>query len=129
MNTIINLLFNTRPGGLAGYELWSFLALVIALIVVFLVVRFPQVKNKITFPGTIWKKLNAFAVINLVIAGAIFFFRYELVPVLSMRIWIILWIVGMAWYLKGFPQKAREINAKKEADKAEQERTKYFPKK
>ena len=129
MNTIINLLFNTRPGGLAGYELWGFLAVAIALIAVFLGARYPRIKNKITCPGTILKKLSAFAVINLVIAGAIFFFRYELIPVLSMRIWMILWIVGMVWYLKGFPQKAREINAKKEADKAEQERTKYFPKK
>jgi multisubunit Na+/H+ antiporter MnhG subunit len=81
-------------------------------------------KRKKDFYRTLWGKTFTFFVVNAIIGTAINFFRQEIIPFLSARIWIGLWIVGsIAWialiisYAKKLPDKKKELEKEKEFKK------------
>ncbi|MCK5510685.1 hypothetical protein KAI65_04060, partial [Candidatus Parcubacteria bacterium] len=104
------------------------------LIVVFLIslligaVFFKILKNrKRNLYNKIWSKLHLFSLSNLIIGLFLLFFSYELLPFLSMRLWLLLWGLGMIVWLAFIFKIFNEIPKIKEKMAKEDEYKKYLP--
>ncbi len=119
-------LLNMRPGALHYYGIIAFvfaIILFISIIVAFSIAK--KRKNNIYF--RLWRKLNAFAISNLVLAIFILFFEYEESVFLSARIIPLLWLGTMlVWLFFIFKEYKKIPGLKKEYEK-KMEYNKYIP--
>jgi hypothetical protein len=114
--------FNRSPGmfsSISGKFLIGVIILSVLLAIASLIL-----KNKKSFYRLLWGKTFILFVVNALIGTAIYFFRQEIIPFLSSRIWIGLWVVGMiAWagliisYAKKLPEKKKQLEKEKEFKK------------
>jgi len=128
MGNLLKLSFwlNMTPGNLTQGAL--------RLIVIFLIslfigaIFFKILKNrKRNLYNKIWSKLHLFSLSNLIIGLFLLFFSYELLPFLSMRLWLLLWGLGMIVWLALIFKIFNEIPKIKEKMAKEDEYKKYLP--
>lgn len=100
--------------------------ILIGIIILFVLLAIASLilKNKKDFYQSLWGKTFALFIANALIGGALYFFRQQIIPFLSSRIWIGLWVVGMiAWaglivfYAKKLPDKKKQLDKEKEFKK------------
>lgn len=101
------------------------------MIVFFLVagIFFYLVKRskKYNIYNNIWSNLVGFGFANFAIGLVIWFFVYEMIPVLSSRFWFLLWGAEMVVWGFFVYSEYPKIKTKQESAKAKQEYKKYIP--
>jgi hypothetical protein len=122
----IDFWFNARPGNLISSSLWLFSAFLVLLLA--MAIFFNIIKNrKRNLYNKIWNRLASFSTANLIIGLFLLFFVYETVPFLSMRLWFLLWGLGMAVWLFFIIKIIKDIPSIKEKMAKEDEYKKYIP--
>ncbi len=129
MSTLLSLQYwvNMRPGSLSGLAMQAFLIFVIALVALGFVTFLLKKKKSAGLYKKVWQRLNSFSIGNTVIGIIIMFFTYEQLPFLSMRLWLLLWLVGMAVWLGFIVKSLLQVPILKEQLAKEQEYQKYIP--
>jgi len=118
---------NPRPGSLEPMNekiMIGFLALL--FVTAFLTTVLKKQYKKNPYRKTI-EKIATFAWANLVIGGFLAFFIYELVPFLSMRALLFLWVIGMIVWAIFIGKTFKIIPKIKEQKEREKEFKKYIP--
>jgi hypothetical protein len=118
----VSFWFNRSPGMLApttGKLLLGIIIFFLLLSVVFFIL-----KNQKGFYRPLLGKFLVFFATNAAIGAVLYFFRQQIIPFLSSRIWSGLWLVGMiAWvaliirYAKELPDKKRQLTEEREFKK------------
>ncbi|MDD5043906.1 MAG: hypothetical protein PHD51_04635 [Patescibacteria group bacterium] len=123
--------FNTHPGPLLKSSL-------IALVVIFLVFmagsviikKFSDFRWAGRIKKIIWRKISNMLGWLGILGLVYLFFAYEGVPVLGMRLWFLLWLIGLIVWLIFIIRYAVVKIPLKEKEQAEREHfEKYLPKK
>jgi hypothetical protein len=124
MGNLLNLQFwfNQRPDLLVPAAKNTLMGVILFLLTA-AIISFILKKGK-GFYAVLWKKLFNFFVANAIIGGALLFFSEELVPLLSSRFWLALWLVGaIVWiifiilYGKTLPEQKKNFAREKELKK------------
>lgn len=111
-------------GELMPISRYALIALIIALIGA--VVYFKM--NKEVWKKTLWKKtfeeVMTFCSVNFVAGLYLYFVSDQVIPVLSARMWFLIWFIEMAIWgyeiykgTKVIPERRKEIEAKRELNK------------
>jgi len=129
MNDFLNWRYwlNPRPGSLEPTNekiMIGFLVLLFATAFLITVLKKQYKKNP--YRKTI-EKIGTFVWTNLVIGVFLNFFIYELVPYLSMRFLLAIWIVGMIVWVIFIGKTLKIIPKIKEEKEREKEFKKYIP--
>lgn len=120
-------LFNLRPGSLSPLALNGLIVVAIsfaALVFFFGILKSRQKRN---IYHRVWRRAYSFGITNLIIALALLFFTYELVPFLSARFWFILWGAGIVVWLFFIARELVKIPKVKEEIAKERAYKKYIP--
>ncbi|MCD4762380.1 hypothetical protein K8R32_05505 [bacterium] len=117
--------FNWRPAEMGAGTFKMFVGFL--LILVISMVLFAILKKQKSVYGVIWRKLNLFSLSNLLIGAVLMFFSYELLPVLSARIWLLVWAIGMIVWLVFISRTMIKIPRLRAKKKEEAEFNKYIP--
>lgn len=118
---------NTRPGSLEPVSEKIFIGFLVLLFATsFLMFIFKKNYQKSSYRKTI-EKIKTFALTNLIIGAFLAFFTYEIVPYLSMRILILLWIISMIVWAVFIARTFTIIPKIKEEKEREKEFKKYIP--
>jgi len=96
-------------------------------IFIILTVAIAFLKNKNSLYKGILKKLYAFCLANSLIGLILFFLNYEMIPFLSARAWLGLWIIITLAWLFFILKKLKTIPETKKQLAKEQELKKYIP--
>lgn len=103
----------------------------IGMIIFFLIagIFFYLVKRskKYNIYNNIWSNLIGFGFANFAIGLVIWFFIYEMIPVLSSRFWFLLWGIEMVIWGFFIYSEYPKIKMKQESAKVKQEYKKYIP--
>lgn len=114
-----------RPEPLINLAQKTFISIIIALIILTIITAF--LKNKNSLYRGILKKLYGFCLANSIIGIIFFFLNYELIPFLSARIWLVLWLVIMLGWLIFILKRLKNIPETKKQLAKDQELKKYIP--
>ncbi|MFA5248438.1 MAG: hypothetical protein WC415_04400 [Patescibacteria group bacterium] len=118
--------FNQRPGLLIPFWKNGLIAVIIASFVLAVIVFI--VKKRAGLYRRLLDRIFTFFTTNFFIGLPLFFFNHESIPVLSSRLWYILWFIGMAIWIFFIVRYSLTLpDRKKEVDK-EKEFQKYIPK-
>lgn len=120
--------FKNSPGSISGLEFLIFLMVVLLFVSIFTISKYFKDKIKCDLPGSIHESVQDFAIWNLVFAGFIFFVRYELIPIFSMRFWYFIWLAGIVFHVKFIKEKICFIKKTKAVAKQKEAYQKYIPK-
>jgi amino acid transporter len=115
-----------RPGALnprAQIYFLIFLGLLV-LLAIFFGILSKKTKSLLT---KTWSRLYTFSIANLVIGIFLWFFTFELLPFLSMRLWFALWLIGILSWLGIISYKLSQLPKIKEEKQKLQEYNKYIP--
>jgi hypothetical protein len=114
---------NLRPNPIEPTAQKFFLSFVIILLVLTVVFFVLKLKNR-SFYNRIWRKLNTFFLTNFIVGLLFLFFAYEMIPFLSSRFWLLLWLMSdLVWLyfiirlLMGVPKIRKAIAKEKEFKK------------
>lgn len=117
--------FNWRPSEMGPGTFKIFVGFLLVLVIT--MVLFAILKKQKSVYGVIWRKLNLFSLSNLLIGAVLMFFSYELLPVLSARIWLLVWAIGMIAWLVFISRNMIKIPKLRARKKEEAEFNKYIP--
>lgn len=128
MQNLINFgyWFSLRPEALSPIAQKLFIGFIILLALICLLTAI--FKNHGGIYRGFLKKIYSFSFANAVIGLFILFFNYELIPFLSARFWLGLWLIMMIVWLIFILKYLRKIPATKKRVAAEKEFNKYLPK-
>ena len=129
MNTLFSLSFwiKLRPGLLSPFVFHGLIVFLVTLLAGFFIFHLLKKQKNTGLYRKIWLSLKTFCFSNLIIGLFLLFFAFEQLPFLAMRIWFLLWGIGMiAWMLYIIKQMSKIPNIQKE--KAEKDEfQKYIP--
>ena len=118
---------NMRPGSLTAFSQSVFLLFILILAILLFASWIIKKQKRKSLFNRIWRKLSSFSLTNIIISIFLLFFTYENLPFLSMRLWFLLWGLGMlVWLFFIFKEILNLPNIKKEMTK-EEEFKKYIP--
>lgn len=128
----LNYWFHNQPPYLSDFFTKVFLGLffiLISLSIVFQVMAFIQKKQKAqNIIIKFWKKIANFFFWMGIIEIILYFFRYERVPLLSSRFWLILWLIlFFSWAAYIIHLKFKKVPAIVSDKKQKEEFEKYLP--
>lgn len=106
---------------------YLFLAIIAALLVLAIttfVLQRRGGKNK-----KIFSELYYFGLGNFIIGFFLFFFRFEGTRFMTARYWLVLWFLGMIFWLYTIWKKFKALPIKRDKDHKMEEYLKYLPKK
>ena len=116
-----------RPGALSVGVFRAILVFVIILAVLTLFFYFLKKQKKFGFYKRILSRLNNLCLANVIIGTFIIFFVYEQLPFLSMRIWFLLWLLGILVWLGFIVNSMLKIPKLKKNQAEEENYQKYIP--
>ena len=102
----------------------AFLVFLLGLIIYTVMTR-PRKNNAYAM---FWAKTFSFALINLIVGSIIVFLNYETIPVLSIRLWFLIWGAEMIYWGMLLFKFYEKTTKKVEASKKNKEHKKYIPK-
>jgi amino acid transporter len=129
MNTLLSpsFWFKLRPGLLSPFVFRSLIVFLVILIAGLIVFNLLKKQKTAGLYRKIWLKLGNFCLANLIIGLFLLFFAFEQLPFLAMRIWFLLWALGMiVWFLYIVKVMSKIPDIKKEKQEKE-EFQKYIP--
>jgi hypothetical protein len=94
-----NLWFNIRPGLLTQPFFNIFLAIVVLLIVSSLVLKIIKNRNNKNLYFKFWGNAYFFSLTNAIIGFIYLFFCYEMIPLLSARFWLLIWLLEIVIWI------------------------------
>ncbi len=116
--------FNTRPGLLVQPYLSILFGVILVFMLLAIIFRVVKKNNGKNLYHKFWQGAYSFSVANAIIGAIIGFFTYEMIPLLSARFWLLIWLlVILAWFfflgriLYLIPKKKIEIAKEKEFKK------------
>lgn len=122
----LNFWFNTRP---APFSYSSKIAMGLFIILMVAFFAFLKIMKDKGYNNKFWLNLNDFLLTNIVIAICLLFFSLELVPFLSAKFWILLWLAEMIIWLVMIVKKLKKSKIKKLEEEKTKHLKKYLPKK
>jgi Na+/glutamate symporter len=129
MNTLLSLSFwlKLRPGLLSPFVFRGLIVFLTALLAGIIIFHLLKQQKTAGLYRKIWVSLGNFCLGNFIIGLFLLFFAFEQLPFLAMRLWFLLWIIGMIlWLLFIIKQMSKIPDIKKE--KAEKDEfQKYIP--
>jgi len=127
MSTLFTLAFwfNLRPGSMSGSAKNIFLGLIIALVVAAILLFIA--KRKKSSYRRLFSSLYNFSISNSIIALALLFFNYELVPFFSAYFWYLIWVIAMICWVIAILLKVKKTMIKKKNQGEIDEIKKYLP--
>ncbi|MFH0840752.1 MAG: hypothetical protein V1865_02105 [bacterium] len=126
MNNLLTLSFwfNSRPEPLTALFQNLILVFAILMIALFILTKIITNRKPKTIYHKVWLKLATFSLSNAILGFLLWFFSYEMVPVLSAKfllgLWgigIIVWIILIIKQIKKIPQRREQIAKEKEFKK------------
>lgn len=122
-----NFWFSARPGAFIGFSLKIVLAFIFLLIILSVASGVIKKRWSKSLYSSFWSGLYAFFLTNAIIGSVLTFFNYEMVPFLSSRFWLLLWVIGMLVWLFFIYRIAIKIPEKRARLEKEKEFNKYIP--
>jgi len=115
-----------RPGALdPRAQLYFVIFLgILAFLAIFFAILKKRSKSLFT---KIFANLYTFSLANLIIGLVLWFFTFEMLPFLSMRMWFLLWLVGIFVWLGFIVYKLTLLPKIKEEKQKLKEFNKYIP--
>ncbi len=120
-----NYWFNLRPASLQPLTQKLFIALLILFFILLLTIAL--IKRRAGIYRGLLKRLSTFLLTNFLVGLLFLFFNYELVPFLSARFWLGLWILGMIVWLVFVAKSLFVLPRQRQALAREKEMQKYLP--
>ncbi|MCK5060959.1 hypothetical protein KAR28_00245 [Candidatus Parcubacteria bacterium] len=118
---------NMRPGALETGAFRAMLVFIVVLAALTFAFYFFKKQKQFGFYKKIFDRLNNLCLANTIIGLFLIFFIFEQLPFLAMRIWLLVWVIGILAWL-GFIINAMLKIPKIKQDKAkEQDYQKYIP--
>ena len=116
-----------RPGALETGAFRAMLVFIVVLAALTFAFYFFKKQKQFGFYKKIFDRLNNLCLANTIIGLFLIFFIFEQLPFLAMRIWLLVWVIGILVWL-GFVVNAMLKIPKIKQDKAkEQDYQKYIP--
>lgn len=110
---------------------WSNFLLIAVIAIFVLGMAYLKVTEK-TWKKTLWRtvyeKLTGFLFVNLIFSLYLWLVFAQAVPVLSARIWLLIWAVEMAVWLRVIYKDYARIPERKQQLEEKREKNKYIPK-
>jgi len=129
MTTLLSLSFwiELRPGLLSPFVFRGLIVFLVALLAGIIIFHLLKKQKNTGLYRKIWLSLETFCFGNLIIGLFLLFFAFEQLPFLAMRIWFLLWGIGMAvWVLYIIKQMSKIPDIKKEKEEKDAFQ-KYIP--
>ena len=123
----LNFWINMRPGAMNMGAFQVILVFVVILAALTLAFYFLKKQNQFGFYKKIFNRLNNLCLANTIIGLFLLFFIYEQLPFLAMRIWLLLWTLGILVWLGFIINTMLKIPKLKEDKAKEQGYQKYIP--
>ena len=123
----LNFWFNMRPGVIGVGAFRAILVFVVILAALTLVSYFLKKQKQFGFYKRILSRLNNLCLANTIIGLFLTFFVYEQLPFLAMRIWLLLWLLGILVWLGFITNTMLKIPKLKKSQAKEQNYQKYIP--
>ena len=118
---------NLRPGSMEAYFSQGLIIFIAILLAMFFVSYLNVRSKKGGIYLKIWQKLKNFSFGNFFIGIFLFFFLYEQLPFLSMRLWELLWVAGMLTWIYFIARLLIKIPEMKKKFNEEKQFKKYLP--
>ena len=118
--------FNIRPDALLPVFEKGLIAFIVILAILFGIFKFLKKIKKGAYTK-IYEALASLFFTNTLIGIFLYFFAYEMVPLLSARFWFLIWGIEMAVWMFFIIRKLIEIPKIKEQIQKEKEFKKYIP--
>lgn len=121
----LNFWFNSRPdyftkGGQIGMIAIIVILFVSGVVCIFLAKKQPAMRR-------FYSSISSLGITNGFIGLLLLFLAYELIPVLSSRFWLIIWLAEMAFWKFMILRAQKKISTLKQLSQREQEIKKYIP--
>jgi len=116
-----------RPGALGAGAFRAIFVFVVVLAALTLAFYFLKKQNQFGFYKKIFDRLNNLCLANTIIGLFLLFFIYEQLPFLSMRIWLLLWFLGILVWLGFIINSMLKIPNLKKSQTKEENYQKYIP--
>jgi hypothetical protein len=116
---------NWYPGAFSSQGLYAFLFFLLILLLATIV--FSILKNRKTIYRPIFSRLKVFSFSNLIIGMFLVFFTYQLLPILSARLWDLVWVLSMLVWAGFIVRSLLKIPELRESRRKEQAYRKYIP--
>lgn len=123
----LNFWFDLRPSAFMAASLKILLGFILLLIVLAIIAAIGKKRWVKSLYSTFWSSLYNFFLTNAVIGLILTFFNYEMVPFLSARFWLLLWVICMAVWLVYIYKIIIKIPQKKVLLEKERQFKKYIP--
>jgi len=121
-----NYWFNTRPNPISGLS-ESLLAFFIILFIVLTIIAKIKTNKKQIIYSKIWDKIFIFSLTQSIFGVLLFFFNYQMVPILMSRFWFLLWLIMILVWCYILFKQIKKIPERKETIAKEKEFKKYIP--
>jgi len=122
----VSFWFNARPDVMTTAGFRTYLAVLLLLLAVAVVAGILKKRKKGPYTRVLGK-LQPFGWLNLMIGLLYLLFRQELIPYLSARVVVLVWLAGVVVWLGFIGKEARKIPSIRERKRREQEYKKYIP--
>ncbi len=128
MNNLLTLSFwfNLRPPAMLAIFNYSFIGLLVLLLILSIVAFYYKKRKKIY--KSFWLKFYDFSASNLIIGLFLWFFSWQEVPFLSARFWLIIWALLMIVWLVFIYKHLKKIPVKLQKIEEQEKFNKYIPK-
>ncbi len=130
MSTYLNFFywFNSRPVPLTKTGQYILFAIALLCILIFIAVITKSYKRLFHIPKIASSSILWLTALSFFISLLLWFFNYELIPVLRSRFWYLLWAIGAIWWIVETIRLAiRNRRSAPVHDEREQEIKKYLP--
>jgi len=118
--------FNLRPAPLSGPGKLLTLIIILALIVLIVFLK-KKMQDRKSIYFAFYRHLVNCAFLNIFLCFLWLFFTYELIPIVSARFWIIIWIISMGAWIYQKSKILKKITKDRAAAEAKIEYNKYLP--
>ena len=122
-----NVWLNSRPGDLEPFTYYAFATFLAILLAATIIIGIYKKKYKKRMYFKIFNKVYNFCLGNFVIGLFLFFFEIENLPLLSARLLLLVWFIGMIVWIVFIIISFKKIPEIKQAIEKENEYKKYIP--
>ena len=125
--TIYDYWFNMRPPLLPRAGVITLILL--GLLCIYLIYLAKNKQKIADYNKPLWYSLKNFAITNLVISWLLAGFYRQGIPLFSAKFWLLLWVIGNAFYLKMLYARFKKLPGRLAEIHQEKSFKKYIPKK
>lgn len=114
-------------GDLSPVARYGLIAIVLLFLAALIYIKYTRSTWKKTLWRVIYEKADTFLLVNFLVGAYLWFITEQVVPVLSARIWFLIWFAEMALWAYFIYKDYQKIPAKQEEIAKKKELKKYIP--